>query len=53
MSGSDDKSVQVWDALTGVELRELKGHTRWVNSIAFLSDGMQIMSGSDDKSVWV
>jgi WD40 repeat protein len=27
VSGSLDKSVRVWDASTGVELKELKGHT--------------------------
>jgi WD40 repeat protein len=53
VSGSDDKSVRVWDASTGVELKELKGHTNSVNSVAFLSDGMQIVSGSDDNSVRV
>ena len=51
MSGSDDMSVQVWDASTGAELKELKGHTGSVRSVAFLSDGMRIVSGSHDKSV--
>ena len=31
----------------------LKGHTGEVNSVAFSSDGMQIVSGSYDKSVQV
>ena len=53
VSGSDDKSVRVWDASTGVELKELKGHTSWVNSVAFSRDGMQIVSGSYDESVRV
>ena len=37
----------------GVELKELKGHTRSVNSVTFSNDGMQIVSGSDDSSVRV
>jgi WD40 repeat protein len=53
VSGSDDNSVRVWDASTGVELKELKGHTRSVNSVAFSSDGTRIVSGSDDNSVRV
>jgi WD40 repeat protein len=53
VSGSDDNSVRVWDALTGVELKELKGHTSWVKSVAFSSDGMRIVSGSTDDSVRV
>ena len=31
----------------------LKGHTERVNSVAFSNDGMQIVSGSSDKSVRV
>ena len=48
-----DKFVCVWDASTGVELMTLKGHTGQVNSVAFSSDGTQIVSGSDDESVRV
>ena len=36
-----------------MELKELKGHTSSVNSVAFSRDGMQIVSGSDDNSVRV
>jgi len=53
VSGSDDKSVRVWDASTGVELKQLKGHTDWVKSVAFSRDGMRIVSGSADESVRV
>jgi len=53
MSGSDVNSVRVWDASTGLELMELKGHTRSVNSVAFSSDGTRIVSGSSDKFVRV
>ena len=41
----------MWDASTGVELKELKGHSGSVNSVAFSSDGTQIVSGSFDNSV--
>jgi len=53
VSGSYDKSVRVWDASTGAELKLLNGHTRAVNSVAFSPDGTRIVSGSDDKSVRV
>ncbi|KIM38564.1 hypothetical protein M413DRAFT_420330, partial [Hebeloma cylindrosporum] len=53
VSGSDDKSVRVWDALTGAELRQLHGHTGFVPSVAFSPDGTHIVSGSWDKSVRV
>tara|TARA_B100000029_G_scaffold376681_1_gene371284 strand:- start:191 stop:391 length:201 start_codon:yes stop_codon:yes gene_type:complete len=33
------------------ELHTLKGHTGYVNSVAFSPDGQRIVSGSWDKSV--
>ena len=53
VSGSDDGSVRVWDALSGVELKVLNSHTHSVQSVAFSSDGTHIVSGSDDRSVRV
>jgi len=53
VSGSYDQSVQVWDALTGVELTGLNGPTSMVNSMVFLPDRTCIVSGSGDQSVWV
>ncbi|KIJ90128.1 hypothetical protein K443DRAFT_686942, partial [Laccaria amethystina LaAM-08-1] len=53
VSGSQAKSVRVWDASTGNELKVLKGHTDRVTSVAFSPDGKQIVSGSNDKSVRV
>ena len=48
-----DRSVWVWDASTGVELKALKGHTDSVRLVAFSSNGTQIVSGSNDGSVRV
>jgi WD40 repeat protein len=48
-----DKSVRVWDASTGAELKVLNGHTWPVYSVAFSPDGTRIVSGSDDNSVRV
>ncbi|KIJ91548.1 hypothetical protein K443DRAFT_47094, partial [Laccaria amethystina LaAM-08-1] len=39
VSGSNDKSVRVWDASTGDELNVLKGRTGLVRSFAFSPDG--------------
>ena len=51
VSGSNDKSVRVWDASTGAALQQLNGHTGPVNSVGFSHDGIHIVSGSSDKSV--
>ena len=53
VSGSKDKSVRVWDASTGAELKVLNGHTDSVMSTAFSTDGTCIVSGSEDMSVRV
>jgi len=50
-SGSDDKSVRIWDAATGRQLRELKGHGDSVFGVAFSPDGTTIASGSRDESL--
>ncbi|TFK17156.1 WD40 repeat-like protein, partial [Coprinopsis marcescibilis] len=53
VSGSEDKSVRVWDASTGEMLKELEGHTGSVFSVGFSHDGTRIISGSADESVRV
>ncbi|EDR02557.1 uncharacterized protein LACBIDRAFT_393910 [Laccaria bicolor S238N-H82] len=54
VSGSDDKTVRVWDAQTGqTVMHPLKGHEDHVTSVAFSPDGRHIISGSDDKTVRV
>ncbi|KAG6914754.1 hypothetical protein DXG01_015522 [Tephrocybe rancida] len=53
VSGNGDKSVQIWDALTGDLVKELKGHTDSVWSVAFSPDAKQVVSGSSDNSVHI
>ena len=51
VSGSDDKTVRLWDAMTGAPLQMLEGHADKVRSVAFSSDGKQVVSSSWDKTV--
>jgi len=51
VSGSYDKTVRLWDAVTGAVLQTLEGHSSGVNSVAFSPDGKQVVSGSWDKTV--
>ena len=54
ISGSDDKTIRVWDASTGVEiLPPLRGHHHWIRSVAFSPDGSKIISGSFDTTIRV
>ncbi|KIJ94468.1 hypothetical protein K443DRAFT_12101 [Laccaria amethystina LaAM-08-1] len=44
--------VQIWNAKTGTLVGEpLRGHTDFVNSVAFSLDGTRIVSGSQDRTV--
>jgi len=61
VSGSDDKTVRLWDAATGALQQTLEGHTSWVNSVAFSPDDkLQTLRVSDgwvlegiSKILWV
>lgn len=50
-SGSEDRSIRVWDAKTGQELNCLWGHEKAVASVAYSPNGCWIASGSDDQTV--
>ncbi|QRW22638.1 peptidase C14 [Rhizoctonia solani] len=51
-SGSWDKSIQVYDALTGsTVLGPLQGHIHYVNSVIFSPDSSHLFSCSDDGTV--
>ncbi|KAL7763957.1 hypothetical protein ACKLNR_005102 [Fusarium oxysporum f. sp. zingiberi] len=50
-SGSNDKTIRIWDVKTGKCERELKGHSRWVRSVVFSPDSKKVASGSNDKTI--
>src|ERR1700690_1282173 len=54
VSGSEDKSIRVWDILSGAQvLPALQGHEGPVNAVAFSPDSTHIVSGSGDKTIRV
>jgi WD40 repeat protein len=50
-SGSSDKTVKLWDPVTGAVRRTLEGHSGWVVAVAFSPDGRLLASGSYDQTV--
>src|SRR6266702_1476063 len=54
VSGSDDRTIRVWDAATGEKMAgPFTGHTHCVGSVAFSPDGQRIFSGSYDQTIRV
>ena len=51
VSGSDDKTVRLWQAETGQCLKILQEHQGKVYTVAFSPDGTLLASGGDDRVV--
>jgi len=53
-SGSQDKTIRVWDAATGkIVSGPFQGHTESVTSVAFSQDNKRIVSGSRDGTILI
>ena len=50
-SGSQDKTVRLWDTTNEGEWTTLQKHTGWTNVLAFSPDGKILASGSTDTTV--
>lgn len=51
VSGSNDKTIKIWDAQSGLCLNTLDGHTDLVRTLCF--DNEHLVSGSYDQSLKV
>ena len=49
-TGSQDRTVRLWDAHSGAALQTLEGHERTIRSLSFSSDGARLATASDDRT---
>ncbi|MDZ8139915.1 MAG: WD40 repeat domain-containing protein, partial [Nostoc sp. DedQUE04] len=53
ISGSNDKTLKVWDLEIGKEISSFTGHTDKINTIVVTPDDKLLISGSSDKTIKV
>jgi WD40 repeat protein len=51
LTSSTDRTLRLWDAYTGKQLRVFVGHTDLIYGAALSADGSRVLSGSVDKTV--
>jgi WD40 repeat protein len=49
-SSSGDKTVKLWDAVSGEELRTTEVYTTYIYSVAWSSDGRILAGTTEDKN---
>ena len=52
-SGSDDKTVRIWDSVGGKELQTLSGHTAGVKCVAWSANGQRLASGDSMQTALI
>lgn len=53
ISASADKTIKIWDLVSGREIKTLIGHSSYVNYLAISPDGQILVSASADKTIKV
>ncbi|MEH2238817.1 serine/threonine-protein kinase [Nostoc sp.] len=50
-SGSDDKTIKLWNLASEKQIQTLEGHSDWIWTVAFSPDSKTLASGSADKTI--
>ena len=51
VSGSDDRTIKLWDMQTGGVVKNFQGHTKYVTSVSISPNCTTIASGSGDDTI--
>ena len=51
VTAGDDHMVRIWDLATGEQTHQLSGHTDWVRTAVFTSDGQFVYTAGNDGEV--
>jgi WD40 repeat protein len=51
LASAAERTITLWDPVTGQERRRWKGHAREVGALAFTPDGSTLLSGGIDRTV--
>jgi eukaryotic-like serine/threonine-protein kinase len=50
-TGGEDSLIRLWDTASGREMRVLRGHNDYIESVDFSPDGRRLASGSFDRTI--
>ena len=53
VTAGDDHVVRVWDLASGLQISQLKGHTGWIRSSAFIPNSTLVLTAGDDGNLWL
>ena len=53
VSGSNDKTVRLWNLATGNALASLRGHSKWIQALVFTPNQTLLVGGNDGQNVRV
>lgn len=51
ISGSEDKTIRLWDLETGKEIKQLQGHASFINALVLSPDQQLLYSAGADRSI--